>query len=513
MESNEIKCPNCGVIFKVDESYYAAIVRQVHDKEFNEELEKRIRELQESSESKNKLQITQLEKMHTDELADISRKLSEKDNTINDLEGQIKRKNSEKDIAVIKALEEEREKQNKELADRNRKITELETQLKVKDSEKELEISKLRAEFDGQLKNKDKEKELSVFNAVSGKEAEIIKLRGELEANASKKEIEIQNAVSKKDIEISEKERAITELEGKLANKDNEIALKEKSITEKYVLELKLKDDQIDQLRDFRAKQSTKMIGESLEQHCQYIFNKNRAMAFPKAYFEKDNDIRTGSKGDFIFRENTEDNIELLSIMFEMKNESETTATKHKNEDFFKELDKDRHEKNCEYAVLVSLLEPENDLYNDGIVDVSYKYPKMYVVRPQFFLAIISFLRNAALSSLEYRRKYEKISSQQIDVNNFEKEMNDFKKGFGQNFKWAKDRFDEAIEEIDKSITHLNKIKQALTTSCTQLQRANDKVEDLSIKKLTQNAPSVRKMFDEARLGEPVIHEAEAEEK
>ena len=454
-----------------------------------------------------------MEKKHIDELTDISKKLSEKDNTINDLKGQIKRKDSEKDMAVIKALEEAREKQNKELADRNRQITELETKLEVKDSEKELEISKLRAEFDGQLKNKDKEKELSVFNAVSGKEAEIIKLRGELEANASKKEIEIQNAVSKKDIEISEKERAITELEGKLANKDNEIALKEKSITEKYVLELKLKDDQIDQLRDFRAKQSTKMIGESLEQHCQYIFNKNRAMAFPKAYFEKDNDIRTGSKGDFIFREKTEDNIELLSIMFEMKNESETTATKHKNEDFFKELDKDRHEKNCEYAVLVSLLEPENDLYNDGIVDVSYKYPKMYVVRPQFFLAIISFLRNAALSSLEYRRKYEKISSQQIDVNNFEKEMNDFKKGFGQNFKWAKDRFDEAIEEIDKSITHLNKIKQALTTSCTQLQRANDKVEDLSIKKLTQNAPSVRKMFDEARLGEPVIHEAEAEEK
>ena len=238
------------------------------------------------------------------------------------------------------------------------------------------------------------------------------------------------------------------------------------------------------------------MVGESLEQHCLAQFNSIRMTAFPTAYFEKDNDARTGSKGDFIFRENTSDGTELISIMFEMKNEMDTTATKHKNEDFFRELDKDRRQKNCEYAVLVSLLEIDNELYNNGIVDVSYKYEKMYVIRPQFFIPMITLLRNAALNSLKYKQELMLVKNQQVDISNFEENINNFKDAFGKNYRLASERFQTAIDEIDKSISHLQKIKDALTASERNLRLANDKANDLSIKKLTKNAPSVRNMFD-----------------
>ena len=267
---------------------------------------------------------------------------------------------------------------------------------------------------------------------------------------------------------------------------------------EKHAAELRIKDEQIEYYKDFKAKQSTKMIGESLEQHCLTQFNQLRMTAFPNAYFEKDNDARTGSKGDFIFRESA-DGAEFISIMFEMKNEMEETATKHKNEDFFKELDKDRNEKKCEYAVLVSLLESDNELYNNGIVDVSYRYPKMFVIRPQFFIPIISLLRNAALNSLEYQKKLIAVQNQQLDLYHFEENLAAFKSGFAESFRKASDRFDDAIRGIDNTITALTKIRENLVKSENHLNTANNKLEDVSIKRLTRNAPSVRTMFDEIR--------------
>ena len=372
----EIKCPNCGEVFQVDETVYDKIVKQVRDREFDRELERR------------------------EEL----------------------------------------------LASKN-----------------ELEIEKLNAR---------------------------------LSAASTEKKLAVNQANSEKERELAEKDILISKLKGEIASKDNENKLKTQALKEQYEEKIKLKDAQIEYYRDFKAKQSTKMVGESLEQHCDYEFNKIRASAFPNAYFEKDNDARSGSKGDFIFRDMDENGTEFISIMFEMKNETDTTSTKKKNEDFFKELDKDRREKNCEYAVLVSLLEIDNELYNTGIVDVSYKYPKMYVVRPQFFIPIITLLRNAAMNSLEYRQELETIRHQNIDISNFEEKMNLFKEGFSRNYRLASDKFQTAIDEIDKSISHLQKIKDALISSENNLRLANDKAEDLTIKKLTRGNPTMKALFD-----------------
>jgi hypothetical protein len=321
------------------------------------------------------------------------------------------------------------------------------------------------------------------------------------------KKLAVTEALQVKEQELAKKAAEIADLNGKLTNKDLELELKEKSLNEKYETELKAKDEQIAFYKDFKARQSTKMIGESLEQHCMNQFNQLRMTAFPNAYFEKDNDARTGSKGDFIFREADPEGVEFISIMFEMKNEMDTTASKHKNEDFFKELDKDRNEKHCEYAVLVSLLESDNDYYNNGIVDVSYKYPKMYVIRPQFFIPMITLLRNAALNSLQYQRELQVVRNQQLDLVNFESNMQDFKDAFGKNYRIASEKFQTAIEEIDKTIDHLDKVKKALMSSENNLRLANNKAEDLSIKKLTKNAPSVRQMFDELDKGENQLPE------
>ena len=283
--------------------------------------------------------------------------------------------------------------------------------------------------------------------------------------------------------------------------------MREQSIKTEYEHKLKEKDAEIDYYKDFKARQSTKMIGESLEQHCEIEFNKLRPTAFRNAYFEKDNDARFGSKGDYIYRESSEDGVEFISIMFEMKNEMDTTATKHKNEDFFKELDKDRKEKKCEYAVLVSLLEADNELYNGGIVDVSYRYPKMYVIRPQFFIPLISILRNAALSAVEYRNQLAIIQNQNIDITNFENEMNDFKEKFGRNYRIASEKFRKAIDEIDLTIKHLEKTKEALLSSENNLRLANNKAEDLSIKRLTKGNPTMQAKFAELQEN-PVLTES-----
>ncbi len=401
----EIKCPNCGEVFVVDESGYAQIARQVRDKEFEKELKRREKDFEEMKESDVKL-----------------------------------------------ARMEQKEEYDRELL------------------QKEAELSR--------------------------KQRTIEKLEAQLSGNERERKLAVSEAVQEKEKELSMKRTEIVELKSQLSNQTAESELKEKSLQEQYEEKLKLKDEQIEYYRDFKARQSTKMVGESLEQHCLNQFNSLRMTAFPSAYFEKDNDARTGSKGDFIFREEAE-GVEFISIMFEMKNEMDETATKHKNEDFLKELDKDRREKGCEYAVLVSLLEIDNDLYNNGIVDVSYKYEKMYVVRPQFFIPMITLLRNAALNSLKYRRELEVVKSQQVDIRNFEENMNAFKSGFARNYRLASERFKTAVEEIDKTITHLQKTKEALLSSENNLRLANDKADDLSIKRLTKNAPSVKAMFEE----------------
>lgn len=402
----EIKCPNCGEIFTVDESGYQQIAQQVRDAEFDKELKRREQEL-----------------------------ISKQQN----------------DVELMRMQQEQKNQ----------------AALSQRDSE------------------------------IAAKDRELAELRMKLSNSESEKKLAVSSAVQEKDREIMKKETEISNLQGALRTKDTESQLQMKSMREQFDATLKMKDEQIEQYKDFKAKQSTKMIGESLEQHCMVEFNRIRMGAFPNAYFEKDNDARTGSKGDFIFRESTPEGIELTSIMFEMKNEADTTSTKHKNEDFLKELDKDRREKGCEYAVLVSLLEADNELYNTGIVDVSYKYPKMYIIRPQFFIPLITLIRNASLNALKYKQELAIVKSQQLDFSNFEENMNAFKEGFSRNYRLASERFATAIEEVDKTIQHLQKTKEALLSSENNLRLANNKAEDLSIKKLTKNAPSVLAMIEE----------------
>ena len=355
---------------------------------------------------------------------------------------------------------------------------------------------------DVQLVRMEQEKKLgevitSKASELAEKERIIEQLRMQIAGEKTERELAVSKAVQQKEKELSEKQTEITRLKGEISNTEAQSKLREQSMKTQYEDRLKLKDEQIEYYKDFKARQSTKMVGESLEQHCLNQFNSIRMTAFPNAYFEKDNDARSGSKGDFIFREAGADGTEFISIMFEMKNEMDETATKHKNEDFFKELDKDRRQKNCEYAVLVSLLEIDNELYNNGIVDVSYKYEKMYVIRPQFFIPMITLLRNAALNSLQYKQELQVVKNQQIDILHFEENMNAFKEGFARNYRIASDRFKTAIDEIDKTITHLQKTKDALLSSENNLRLANNKADDLSIKKLTKNAPAVREMFEE----------------
>ena len=418
---NDIVCPNCKKVFKVDEAGFADILKQVRDHQFDEELQKRLLLAERDKENAVKLAEANLKNILQEDLA-------KKDKVILELRAQ---------------------------------------------NERELSLQ------------------------LSMKEAEIAEMRSKIQHAEIEKKLTVTEAIQK-----IEKER--DELANNLKNKETEKQLLEKSLIEKFNAELrtkediiKLKDEEIALRKDMKLKLSTKMIGETLEQHCETEFNKLRATAFPKAYFEKDNDSRSGSKGDFIYRETDETGNEIISIMFEMKNEGDETATKKRNEDFLKELDKDRTEKKCEYAVLVSLLESESELYNSGIVDVSHKYPKMYVVRPQFFIPIITLLRNAAMTSLKYKAELALVKNQNIDITHFEDKMNAFKEGFARNYELASRKFKEAIDEIDKTIIHLQKTKDALLSSENNLRLANDKAEDLTIKKLTHGNPTMKSKFDE----------------
>ena len=381
-------------------------------------------------------------------------------------------------------------------------ISELQSKLDVSEKDKNLAVAEAIVKKDAELAKERKEysENLAQKNSeISDLGQELTKLQTQLDGSATEMKLAVKEAVEKKNEELSQKATEIVELEGMLKNQETESRLNEKALKEQFEREIKRMTEQLEYYRDFKARQSTKMIGESLEQHCLTQFNSIRMTAFPNAYFEKDNDARTGSKGDFIYREYGEDGTEYISIMFEMKNEADETSTKHKNEDFLKELDKDRNEKNCEYAILVSLLEIDNELYNNGIVDVSYKYPKMYVIRPQFFIPMITLLRNAALNALHYKQELQVVRNQQIDISRFEENMETFKQGFARNFRLASEKFKNAIDEIDKTIEHLQKVKNNLISSENNLRLANEKAEDLTIKKLTKNAPAVKAMFDELK--------------
>lgn len=458
----EIRCPNCGEVFQVDETGYNQIVKQVRDKEFAKELEHREKELEVKQRQELELIRLQEEKVHTASITKKDAEISEKEQLIAELQAKLEAGETAKNLAVSEAMEK-----------------------------KNQELSMAAREHSESLTKKDAE--------ISARDRRITELQSKLEAGETAMKLAVAEAVEKKNSELSQKTSEIARLMGELKSKETESRLNEKSLIEQYDAELRHKDEIIEYYKDFKTRQSTKMIGESLEQHCLTQFNSIRMTAFPNAYFEKDNDARTGSKGDFIFRECGEDGTEFISIMFEMKNEADTTATKHKNEDFFKELNKDRNEKNCEYAVLVSMLEADSELYNNGIVDVSYKYPKMYVIRPQFFIPIITLLRNAALNSLQYRQELQIMRNQQLDIVNFEDNLNAFKDGFARNYRLASEKFATAIDEIDKSISHLQKIKEALLSSENNLRLANNKADELSIKRLTKNAPAVKAMFDELK--------------
>ena len=388
-----------------------------------------------------------------------------------ELKRQEQAMESEKATAVQRAVNKVKENLSQEIHSKQLALTKLESGQQNKILEVSSGFEKKIQELESKLNAAETQKELDLAKALKVVEDEKNRLRAELEKAELAKELEKQS------IEDSYKTKLIA--------KDDL---------------LRMKDEEVQRYKDFKQSQSTKMIGESLEQHCENEFNKLRATAFPSAYFEKDNDASSGSKGDFIFREFDQNEIEIVSIMFEMKNEADTTATKKKNEDFFKELDKDRNQKGCEYAVLVSMLESDNDYYNQGIVDVSHRYPKMYVIRPQFFIALISLLRNSALNALKYKQELEKERSQNIDITNFESEMEAFKQAFGKNYELANRKFNDAISQIDKTINSLQKVKENLMSSDRQLRLANDKADGLTIKKLTKNSPSLRDKFKE--LGE-----------
>ena len=374
----------------------------------------------------------------------------------------------------------------------------IEKDLSEKLIQKDSEIAKLKADITTEQISKKSE----ISETIAQKDKEIVELKNKLASFDKDKELELTKLVNKMNTELSEKDTCIAKLNNEKELTQKESQLKEQSLKDQYGEKLRFKDEEIARYKDFKAKLSTKMVGESLEQHCEIEFNKLRATGFQRAYFEKDNDAKTGSKGDYIYRESDPEGGEFISIMFEMKNEMDSTSTKKKNEDFLKELDKDRREKKCEYAVLVSLLEPENELYNSGIVDMSHRYPKMYVIRPQFFIPIITLLRNASLNSLEYRKELAVIKAQNIDVSNFEAQMNDFKEKFAKNYELASRKFKTAIEEIDKTIDHLQKTKEALLSSENNLRLANSKAEDLTIKRLTRNNPTMEAKFAELNNSE-----------
>jgi len=460
---HEIICPHCDKAFKIDEAGYAEILKQVRNDDFEQQLHERL-------ELAEKEKVTEVELAKSNMQNDMQAAGAAKDSEIKGLKAELDAGEITKKLAVTEALntvEKERDTLANELA-------------RVKqDSQAALTLAEVT-----------RSKELQ--DSATAKNTEIQELKAQLTSSEIAQRLAITEAVS-----VVEKERDTFKSDLKQAELQKQLA--ETSLKDKYETQIKDRDDAIDRLRDMKARLSTKMVGETLEQHCETEFNRIRATAFPSAYFEKDNDASGGSKGDYIFRDLDEAGTEIVSIMFEMKNENDETATKKKSEDFFKELDKDRNEKNCEYAILVSLLEPDSELYNSGIVDVSHRFQKMYVVRPQFFIPIITLLRNAAQNSMKYKTELAIVKSQNIDITNFEDELDTFKTGFARNYDLASKKFKIAISEIDKTIDHLQKTKDALLSSENNLRLANNKADDLSVKKLTRKNPTMAAKFSDLK--------------
>lgn len=461
----EIKCPHCGQLFTIDESNYDSIVKQIRDYEFYDELKKR------ETEYNEKLEL-QKELVTKDLMGKATVKLNEQKAEIESLKNQLK------------LVEKEHENEL------NLKTSSLKEEINTLNATKQSEINKITASKDIEISELKSKANATVLDLKSKIEV----LNQQVKNGDTEKELAVNKAISElketKDLEINKAKNELEIYKSEMANKFD-------SMKDSYEQQLSAKQELVDYYKDFKTKMSTKMIGESLEQHCANEFNKNRMGMFRNAYFEKDNEVVEGSKGDFVFRDFDEDGVEIISIMFEMKNEADTTSTKHKNEDFFDKLDKDRNRKKCEYAVLVSLLENDSELYNEGIVDVSYRYPKMYVIRPQFFIPLITLLRNAALNATEYKKQLLIEKNNNLDIAHFEENMENFKVAFGKNFETASKKFSTAIDEIDKTIDHLKKVKENLLSSDRQLRLANDKAQDLTIKKLTKNAPSLAEKFKE----------------
>lgn len=443
----ELKCPKCGSVFTVDEADYASIVSQVKNAEYEAEIKCRIEEMHEKNRAEQELAKARAEK-------ELMQRLNAKEQEINLKETEINRVKNEKDQ----------------------------------------EIERLK----GQLKSIESQKKAELLQTVADMEKERTELQSQLLQGENKLQMALMEERNKAQQHLQAKEREISELRASVELEKKEAKIHEVALIKQHEDELKLKQEQLDYYKDLKTRMSTKMVGETLEAHCSTQFNQYLRSIMPNAYFEKDNDASDGTKGDFIFRD-YEDNIEYISIMFEMKNEMDTTATKHKNEDFFKKLDDDRRKKNCEFAVLVSLLEPESELYNGGIVDVSYKYPKMYVIRPQFFIPLITLLVQTSKKSVEYKRQLALAQSKEVDVTNFENKLEDFKQAFGNHYEKAAEKFDKAINDIDGTITKLQKVREELLQSKRNLKLANDDAEKLTIRKLTYMNPTMKKKFDDAR--------------
>lgn len=457
---HDISCPNCGKAFKIDETGYADILKQIRDHAFEAQLTERLALAE--KEKYDALELVKSEMLREAQIISAA-KASE----LQSMQAQLDAAEAAKTAAVNAAL-------NNVQRERDAALHELDAVKRDKDNALKLaELNQSRA----------------LQEANGQKEQEIQALKSVIDSHATEKQLAVTQA-------ISDIEKKRSELSNQLERATLEKQLSEQALKDKYETQIKDRDDAIDRLKDMKARLSTKMLGETLEQHCETAFNQIRATAFPRAYFEKDNDARSGSKGDYVFRDTDDAGTEIVSIMFEMKNEADTTATKKRNEDFFKELDRDRNDKNCEYAVLVSMLESESELYNTGIVDVSHRYPKMYVIRPQFFLPLITLLRNAAMNALTYKSELALVKAQHVDITNFEEDLDSFKSAFAKNYDLASRKFQTAIDEIDKSIDHLQKTKDALLGTDRNLRLANNKAQDVTIKKLTRKNPTMAEKFN-----------------
>lgn len=485
---NEIKCPHCGQVFTIDESGYAALLQQVRDAEFQKEVSAREQLLAAQQEQAVQLAKTETQRQMADAQAADKARIAQLEQAAAAREQQA---TAERDLAVREA-QDAAAKQLEELR---------------------LQLAQVQAASKMAEQQAQAAKEAAVQEARAQAEKERDALAGRLQQAQAQQQLQLQQAQSQQQLELAqvramlEKERDALAAQVKLAQAEKEQV--QAAAQAQLAAELKtrdemirLKDEEIARVKDMKARLSTKMVGESLEQHCETEFNRLRAAAFPKAYFEKDNAVAEGTKGDYIFRETDDDDVEVVSIMFEMKNESDDSVNRHKNEDFLKKLDADRTKKGCEYAVLVSMLEPENELYNEGIVDMSYRYPKMYVIRPQFFIPIISILRNAALNAQSYKAELAQVRAQNIDITNFEEQMEAFKGAFGRNYELVSRKFKTAIDEIDKTIQHLQKTKEALLSSENNLRLANNKAQDLTIKRLTKNNPTMAAKFAALESGD-----------